>query len=100
MTDRGALAEILADAARGVHPPADGSVTVVPQPSPRDAGVLALTAHSVVFTDENPLWVRDRIWAAPGDPLGAALSPSFLGDLAARTGRPAGGVDLLTVTGP
>ncbi|HZG06574.1 MAG TPA: GNAT family N-acetyltransferase [Streptomyces sp.] len=98
--DGGALAEILADAARGVFPAPDGSVTVVPQPSARDAGVLALAAHSVVFTDEDPAWVRERIGRAPGDALGAALSPSFLTDLTARTGRVAGTVDLLSVAAP
>ncbi|MCW2869889.1 MAG: hypothetical protein JWL99_1209, partial [Streptomyces oryziradicis] len=31
------LRRILADAARGVFPPTDGSVSIVPQPSERDA---------------------------------------------------------------
>jgi GNAT superfamily N-acetyltransferase len=97
--DRGALAEILADAARGVFPPPDGSVTVVPQPSARDAGVLALAAHAVVFTDEDPAWLLERIRRAPGDPLAAPLSPAFLADLSARPGRTAGCVDLLTAAG-
>ncbi|MFF2949859.1 GNAT family N-acetyltransferase [Kitasatospora sp. NPDC057965] len=91
------LREILADVAGGVFPPADGSVTVVPQPSPREAGVVAFSAHSVVFTDEDPAWVRAVLAAAPGDPLAAPLCPPFLGALAERTGRVNGTIDLLTV---
>ncbi|MEU8351751.1 GNAT family N-acetyltransferase [Streptomyces sp. NPDC048845] len=91
------LASLLADAAHGAFPPPDGSVTVLPQPNPRDAGVLSLTAHAVVFTDEDPAWVRARLAEVPSDPLGAALSPSFLSALMARTGRLVNNTDLLTV---
>ncbi len=52
------LGALLDAAARGVFPPPDGSTTVVPQAAHRDAGVIAFTAHSVVFTDEDPEWVR------------------------------------------
>ncbi|WP_244178558.1 GNAT family N-acetyltransferase [Streptomyces rubellomurinus] len=93
------LAEILADAAGGVFPPPDGSVTVVPQPSPREAGVLSFAAHAVVFTAEDPAWVRDTVAAAPGEPLSAPLSPSFLSAFAARTGRVVGNTDLVTAAG-
>ena len=48
---RATLAEILDAAARGQFPAPDGTTTVVAQPSQRDAGVIAFTAHSVVFTD-------------------------------------------------
>jgi hypothetical protein len=88
-----ALAAILAEAAAGRFPPADGNVTVLPQPSPRDAGVVALTAHSVVFTDADPGWVRSRL---PAGDLSAPLSPAFLAALAAHTGREAHGTDMLT----
>ncbi|HJD83813.1 GNAT family N-acetyltransferase [Kitasatospora sp. NPDC059648] len=91
------LAEILADAAGGVFPPPDGSVTVVPQPSPREAGVAAFAAHAVVFTDEDPDWVRETLAAAPGDPLSAPLCPPFLTAFAERTGRTVNNIDLLTV---
>ncbi|MCX4683855.1 GNAT family N-acetyltransferase [Kitasatospora purpeofusca] len=96
MATRG-LREILADAGGGVFPPSDGSVTVVPQPSPREAGVLALSAHTVVFTDEDPDWVRATLAATPGDPLAAPLCPPFLTAFARRTGRENGNIDLLTV---
>ncbi|MFI8458624.1 GNAT family N-acetyltransferase [Kitasatospora sp. NPDC085464] len=90
------LAGILADAAGGVFPPPDGSVTVLPQPSPREAGVIAFAAHTVVFTDEDPAWVRDAVAAAPGDPLSAPLCPPFLTAFAGRTGRTVNNIDLLT----
>ncbi|MGA5822727.1 GNAT family N-acetyltransferase [Kitasatospora sp. NPDC094028] len=93
------LAEILADAAGGVFPPPDGSVTVVPQPSPREAGVVSFAAHAVVLTDEDPDWVRATIAAAPGEPLSAPLGPPFLSAFAARTGRIVGNTDLVTAAG-
>ncbi|MFC9243386.1 GNAT family N-acetyltransferase [Streptomyces sp. NPDC057136] len=93
----GALADVLAAAARGEFPPPDGSTTVVAQPGKRDAGVLALTAHSVVFTDEDPEWVRSTLAATPGDPLAATMHPYFLSTLMARSGRGMNTIDLLTV---
>ncbi|MGW1589088.1 GNAT family N-acetyltransferase [Streptomyces sp. NPDC002386] len=94
------LRDILDAAARGVFPPADGRTTVVPQHGARDAGVLAFTAHSVVFTDENPRWVRETLDAVDCDPLSAALNPVFLAALLARTGRRAETVDALLVGSP
>ncbi|MFC5661399.1 GNAT family N-acetyltransferase [Kitasatospora misakiensis] len=91
------LREILADAAGGLFPPSDGSVTVVPQPSPREAGVVSFSAHAVVFTDEDPDWVRATLAAVPSDPLAAPLCPPFLTAFARRTGRVNGNIDLLTV---
>lgn len=41
----------------------------------RDAGVLAFTAHSVVFTDEDEGWVRATLSAVGCDPLAAAMNP-------------------------
>ncbi|GAA1383200.1 GNAT family N-acetyltransferase [Kitasatospora putterlickiae] len=91
------LREILADAGTGRFPPTDGSVTVVAQPSPREAGVVSFSAHAVVFTDEDPAWVRAALAAVPGDPLAAPLCPPFLSAFAERTGRVNGNIDLLTV---
>jgi GNAT superfamily N-acetyltransferase len=97
----GPLADLLDGAADGRFPPADGTVTILPQPSPRDAGVLAFTAHSVVFVDADPVWVRGLL--PPGDLSGPVLPP-FLEALGAKTGRPANCVDMLCVapaqTGP
>ncbi|PZG17373.1 GNAT family N-acetyltransferase [Nonomuraea aridisoli] len=91
------LAEFLADAQRGCLPVADGGVTVVPQPSARDLGVLAFTAHSVVFADVEPEWVRERL---PAGDLSAPLSPPFLQDLGVRTRRHVGTIDLLVLAAP
>ncbi|MGP4100571.1 GNAT family N-acetyltransferase [Nonomuraea sp. KM90] len=91
------LTELLTDAQHGHFPPADGGLTILPQPSPRDVGVIAFTAHTVVFADVEPAWVRERL--PPGD-LSAPLCPPFLQALAGRTGRRAGGVDLIALAGP
>ncbi|MFJ8362940.1 GNAT family N-acetyltransferase [Streptomyces sp. NPDC093984] len=94
------LRDILDAAARGVFPPPDGRTTVVPQPSPRDAGVVAFTAHSVVFTDEDPRWVRETLRRADCDPLAATMNARFLAALMERTGRGAETIDALLVAAP
>jgi GNAT superfamily N-acetyltransferase len=96
----GTLRDILDAAARGVFPPADGSTTVVAQPCARDAGVLAFTAHSVVFTDEDPAWVHATLRSLDCDPLAATMNPRFLAAFMDRTGRSTDTVDLLTVAAP
>ena len=93
----GRLAAFLDDAAAGWFPPADGGVTILPQPSPRDAGVIGFTAHAVVFVDADPGWVSAQL--PPGD-LSGPLSPGFLQALCARTGRLAHSVDVLGVAWP
>ncbi|HEY3732649.1 MAG TPA: hypothetical protein VGL63_01925 [Streptosporangiaceae bacterium] len=45
------LGDILARAAAGAPPPADSGLTVLAQPSGRYAGVIAFTAHNIVFAD-------------------------------------------------
>ncbi|MEU6486272.1 GNAT family N-acetyltransferase [Streptomyces sp. NPDC046887] len=94
------LADILDAAACGEFPPPDGRTTVVPQPSHRDAGVIAFTAHSVVFTDEDPAWVRATLAALDCDELAATMNPRFLAALLDRTGRATDTIDLLTVADP
>lgn len=96
---RATLAEILDAAARGQFPAPDGTTTVVAQPSQRDAGVIAFTAHSVVFTDEDPQWVRAVLASMQCDELAAAMNPRFLSALLDRTGRANDTIDLLTVAG-
>src|SRR5258708_32205975 len=78
------LTGLLRAAAKGHFPAADGGVTVLPQPSARDAGVLGFTAHAVVFADVNPEWVTAQL--PPGD-LGAPLGAPFLQALSAATNR-------------
>jgi hypothetical protein len=59
--------------------------------------VIAFTAHSVVFVDEDPDWVRDTVAALDCDPLAATMNPRFLAALMDRTGRRTDTIDLLTV---
>jgi len=100
VTDPSPLGRILEAAAHGTFPAPDGSVTFVPQPSPRDAGVLAFTAHAVVFADlDEGDHAALRPLLPPGD-LGAPLNPPFLTALAARTGRTVNNIDLLALAGP
>ncbi|GGW67666.1 hypothetical protein GCM10010320_56100 [Streptomyces caelestis] len=89
------LGDLLDAAARGVFPPADGRTTIVPQLSPRDAGVLAFTAHSVVFTDEDPDWVRRTLAGTDRDRLAATMNARFLTALMDRTGRTSDTIDVL-----
>ncbi|WP_189826785.1 GNAT family N-acetyltransferase [Streptomyces finlayi] len=92
------LARILDSAAQGVFPPPDGGVTVVPQAEERVAGVLAFTAHSVIFTDQDPEWVRTTLARTPCDPLAASMNPVFLVALAEKAGRRMNDtIDLLTL---
>ena len=86
------LNTLLTEAACGRFPPADGSVTIMPQPSERDAGVIGFTAHAVIFTDADPDWVRRHL---PAGDLSAPLSAAFLQKLAVATGRRAGSLDML-----
>ncbi len=90
----GPLAALLHAVAAGRYPPPDGSVTILPQPSPRDAGVISFTAHSVIFTDIDPAWVRGQL--PPGD-LSGPLLPPFLQALCARAWR-VNNIDMLCVT--
>ncbi|MFE7648735.1 GNAT family N-acetyltransferase [Streptomyces phaeoluteigriseus] len=94
------LRDILDAAARGVFPPADGRTTIVPQACRRDAGVLSFTAHSVVFTDEDPEWVRGALRATGCDPLAATLNARFLTAFMDRTGRRSDTVDAMVVGSP
>ena len=94
---RDRLRAVLNDAAAGRFPPADGGVTVLPQPSPRDSGVFGFTAHAVIFTNADEGWVRSQL--PPGD-LGAPLNAAFLQALCEATGRVAGSIDMLCVAQP
>jgi Acetyltransferase (GNAT) family len=91
------LREILDHAAAGRYPAADGSVTIVPQPSARDAGVIGFTAHAIIFIDADPGWVRSQL---PAGDLSGPLTPRFLNALCERTGRQAHSVDMLCLGAP
>jgi hypothetical protein len=92
MTAAKTLAAVLRDAAAGRFPPADGGITILPQPSPRDAGVLGFTAHAVIFTDADPGWVAGQL---PSGDFGAPLNSAFVQALCGATGRVAGSIDML-----
>jgi hypothetical protein len=87
------LAAILDAAAAGRFPRVDGQVTLLPQPSARDAGVIAFTGHAVAFSDADHSWLAARL---PDGDLSAPLSPAFLAALGGRTGRVAPNIDMLT----
>jgi GNAT superfamily N-acetyltransferase len=90
------LGGILDQAAAGRFLPPDGGVTILPaQSPPRAAGVIAFTAHSVIFVDADLDWVAGQL--PPGD-LSGPLTPAFLDALCARTGRRAQSTDVLAVT--
>jgi GNAT superfamily N-acetyltransferase len=90
--DCGQLAAVLAGVAAGRFPPPDGGITIVPAPSPRDAGVLGFTAHAVIFADADPAWVTAQL---PAGDLAAPLSPAFLQALCQHTGREMHTIDML-----
>ncbi|MGW1281025.1 GNAT family N-acetyltransferase [Streptomyces tsukubensis] len=90
------LWQILDAAAHGKFPVPDGRTVVTGRPCARDEGVLAFTAHSVVFTDEDPEWVRKQLAAAPADPFAAAMNPHFLAAMLERTGRRMSTIDMMT----
>ncbi len=87
------LAAILDTVAVGRYPPPDGTVTILAQPSDRDAGVFSMTGRAVVFADTDPDWVIAQL--PPGD-LSAPLSAPFLAALAERLGRGSHSVDMVT----
>ena len=87
------LAAVLARAAAGEFPPADGTVEIMAQPSDRDAGVISLTGYAVIFADTDPGWISKQL--RPGG-LSGPLTASFLHLLAQRLGRQAHSVDMLT----
>jgi GNAT superfamily N-acetyltransferase len=88
------LASLLADAARGVFPPPDGTVEVVGPPAGRADAVVAFTAHTVVACPLSEAEVRAQL--EPGD-LGAATAARFLVWLGSRLGASPGSLDALLV---
>ncbi|MGI5487543.1 N-acetyltransferase family protein [Microtetraspora malaysiensis] len=91
------LAEVLDAAGRGEFPDPDGAVRFLGQPNARDCGVIAFTAHSVVFADVDPAWACGLL---PEDDLSAPLNPPFLSALEERTGRRVNNIDMLVVAEP
>jgi RimJ/RimL family protein N-acetyltransferase len=75
-------------------PPADGGLTLLPQPSARDAAVLSFTGHVFVVADVAPQWLAGRL--RPGE-LSEAFTPPFLGALAEHLDRRVNAIDLLAL---
>lgn len=88
------LGAVLANAARGVFPAADGNVAVVRRPRLYRAAVVAFTAHSIIATDLPPAEVRAQL---PDADFGAPMSPGFLAWLGQRVGSTPGVLDVVLV---
>ncbi|WP_424216699.1 hypothetical protein ACN20G_31760 (plasmid) [Streptomyces sp. BI20] len=84
------LLSVFLDAARGVFPPVDGGVTVVPATDDGLECVVAFTGHAYVATS----LPADEVRAAGADGFGGAHSPEFLTAL----GGPKARFDVLDVT--
>jgi GNAT superfamily N-acetyltransferase len=89
------VAVLLRRVADGHPPPADGSVTVLPQPPGPVAGILAFTEHHVVAADVDPDWVRRLL---PHGDLSAPLAPRFVAALGEALGRGADNIDVVLVS--
>ncbi|RZT14906.1 hypothetical protein EV649_5686 [Kribbella sp. VKM Ac-2569] len=86
------LADILRGVERGVFPPPDLGLTVVPAPSERESCVVAFTGHIVIAADVDPAWVAERV--PDGDPF-APTNPPFLAALEEFTDRQVNAIDAM-----
>jgi len=88
------LAVLLDAAARGAFPPADGTLAVVPAPTPYRAAVVAFTAYSVVGVSLPADEVRAQL---PDQDFGASMTAAFLTWLGQRLGTTPGMLDVVLV---
>lgn len=86
------VAALLAAAERNTYPPADGGLTLLAQPNPRDAAVLSFTGHVVVAADVSPEWLAGHL--SPGE-LSEAFTPPFLTAISNHLGRRVNAIDML-----
>jgi hypothetical protein len=93
------LAHLLDDAARGVFPPSDGHVHVVPSLGGRVDALVAFTGTFVLAADIDPTEVAAR---APEGDFSVPLSPGFVEWVAQQLGAAPGSHDvvLVAVAGP
>ena len=92
MTSKHPLESVLAAAARGDFPAPDGTLAVVPAPSPYRGAVVAFSAHSFVAVDLAEDELRTHLRA--GD-LGAPVAAPFLAWLGERLGTMPGMLDVV-----
>jgi len=88
------LATLLKAAAHGCFPPPDGTLAVLPAPTPYRAAVAAFTAHTLVAVDVEPDILRARL---PAGDLGAPMSAPFLTWLGEQVGVAPGLVEVVLV---
>jgi hypothetical protein len=75
--------ELLSDVAAGRFPPADGTIEVLPTPSPLGVeAVIELTGYAMILTSRDP----EDVLAQPIDAFGGVIAPSFLQWLAGPQG--------------
>jgi GNAT superfamily N-acetyltransferase len=88
------LAALVAAAAHGSFPAADGTLAVVPAPTPYRGAVVAFTAHSLVAVD----LPADEVHAhLPAGDLGAPMAAPFLAWLGQRLEAAPGMLDVVLV---
>lgn len=88
------LRAILAAAAAGLPPAADGRVQVVPAPTGCVAAIVGFTGHHVIAADVPADWVRTQCprWA-----FEAPFGPAFVSAVAQRLAAKPGTLDLVLV---
>jgi len=89
------LGALLARAAQGDLPPADGAVEVMPAPvGLARAAVVAFTGHHAVAADVPETWITERLDA---DDLGSPMKGGFLDALGRKVGAQSGSLDVVLV---
>jgi GNAT superfamily N-acetyltransferase len=81
----------------GEFPPADGGLSLVPQPDARQAAVLGFTGHIVVAADIDAPWLSRYL--RPGE-LSEAFTPPFLGTIAGHLSRRVSAIDVVLLAPP
>jgi GNAT superfamily N-acetyltransferase len=92
------LAALLAEAAEGRFPPADGTIEILPSPAGRSDAVVAFTGYNVVASAVPPEEVEALL---PGDdPFSDPVRASFLHGLGERLGIRPGVLDAVLAVEP
>ena len=86
------LGELFRQLENGTFPPVNFEVTYLPQPSPREAAVVATTGHVFIAADAGTDWLDEH---TPVNDPGAAFNPPFLRALELRLDRQVNNIDLM-----